>query len=176
MLLSSSHQATRLYFIFMSMVYLSYDLRRGGLTQRNWLTGYKIIFLVATVKSIVSYVHLELNTLLERTRQLQSSALSTTTKGEVFALYREERLSDHSAESRYSKQALGHGEQILFNPYDQHQPPPVFWCSLMMLLILYNTAHLALVPLSYISPLLFGTPAYMLYWVAMRTSQMMLQC
>lgn len=173
----SSYHGTRLYFLFISIVYLSYDLAWGDLTLRNsiWLAGYKVIFLVAAVKSVTSYVCLELNTLLERTRQLQYSALSTTSKGEVLALYREERLSaSDTAEERYSKQAFGHGEQILFNPHDQYNPAPVFWCSLMSFLVLYNTAHLALVPLSYTSPLFFGTPAYVLYWGAMRTSQMML--
>lgn len=173
----SSYEGTRLYFLFISIVYLSYDLARGDLTPRNsiWLAGYKVIFLIAAVKSVTSYVCLELNTLLERTRQLQCSALSTTSKGEVLALYREERLSDSdSAEARYSKQAFGHGEQIPFNPHDQYNPAPVFWCSLMSFLVLYNTAHLALVPFSYTSPLFFGTPAYVLYWGAMRTSQMML--
>ena len=166
-----------MYFLCISIVYLSYNLAREDLTRRNelWLVGYKMIFLIAAVKSLTSYVTLELDTLLERTMQLQYSALSTTSKGEVLALHREERLSESdSVESRYSKQAFGHGEQILFNPHDQYNPGPVFWCSLMGFSILYNTAHLALVPLSYTSPLFFGTPAHVLYWGAMRTSQMML--
>lgn len=173
----SSYQEIRLYLLFISILTLSYDLALGNLTSRNtiWFAGYKVIFLVAAVKSITSYLCMELNSLLEMTRQLQYSALSTTSKGEVFALYREERMSaSDSAPVRYSKAAFESKQQILFNPHDQYNPAPVFWCTLMTFLVLYNTAHLALVPLSYISPLFFGMPAYVLYWGIMRTTQIML--
>ncbi|KAJ7983632.1 hypothetical protein DPEC_G00374860 [Dallia pectoralis] len=173
-----SYQATvrRLYFLSVSIVYLLYDLTPGDLTQRNaaWLAGYKVLFLAAAVKSVTSYVCLELNAVVERTRQLQCSALSTTSKGETLALYREERRLDSvSASARYCKQAFGHVERIPFNPHDQYEQAPVFWCSLMTLLALYNTAHLLLVPMAYASPLFFGTPTYVLYRVALRITQVM---
>lgn len=133
----------------LSIVYLSYDLAWGDLMPRNsiWLAGYKVVFLVVDVKSVTLYVCLELKTILERTKQLQWPALSTTSKGEVLALYREERLSESdSAEARYSKRAFGHRKQILSDTHDQYNPAPVFWCSFMAFLVLYNTAQLALVP------------------------------
>ena len=167
-----------MYFLSISIIWLSYDLARGGLTQRDeiWLAGYKIIFLISAVRSVTSYVFLELNTLLERTRQLQYSALSTTSKGEALALYREERLSSLASDEACSKRALGHCEEIpLLNPHDRYNPAPVFWCSVMGILVLYNTAHLALVPISYTSPLFFGTPAHVLYWVVLRTPQIVLR-
>lgn len=159
------------------MLYLSYDLALGDLTPMDsvWLSGYKLIFLVAAVKSVTSYVCLELDTIVERTRQLQCSAVSTTSKGEALALHIEERLSQcDSTEVRYSKRSFGHGDQILFHPHDQYNPPPVFWCSLTALLLLYNTAHLAIVPVSYTSPLYCGAPAFVLYWAAMRATTMVL--
>lgn len=171
-------QGARLHFLSLSIVCLCYNLALWGLIEGNfvWLSGYKVMFLLAAVKSLTSYVCLELNTLLERTRQLQCSALATTCKGEVLAMYREEKLSaSNSVQERYSKTAFGHDEQIQFTPHDQYNLAPVFWCSLMTVMVLYNTAHLALVPLSYTSPLLFGTPAYVLYWGAMRTTWIMLR-
>lgn len=174
----SSYQGTRLYLLSISIVYLSYDLAAwGNLPPRTsiWLTGYKVIFLIAAIKSVTSYIHLELNTLLERTRQLQHSTVATTSKGEVLALYKEERLSDSdSIEARYSKQAFGHRNEIPLNPYDRYNPAPVFWCCFMTVLVFYNTAHLALVPLSHTLPLFFGTPAYVFYWGAVRTTQIVL--
>lgn len=174
----SSYQGIRLYFLFLSTVYLSYDLTRGDVTQTRshaiWLSGYKVFFLLAALTSVTSYVSLELNTLLESTTRLQWSALATTSKSDVLALYREERLSDPaSVDARYSKEAFGHCEQILFNPHDQYNPAPDFWCSFTVFSVLYNTAHLALAPLSYTSPLFFGAPAYVLYWGAMRMTQIM---
>ena len=192
----SSYQGTRLYVLFISIVYLFYGLApppRGGSIPWNattWLTGYKLIFFAAAVKSAAVYVCAELNTVLERTRRLQCSALSTTSKGEVFALCREERLrcdSDIGASAAapgHSKGAFGHiGEQqqqqqqqqLLFLAYDRYNPAPVFWCTLTAFAVLYNTAHLALAPYSDTLPLLFGAPAYVLYWGAMRTIQMMLR-
>lgn len=173
----SPYQGTQLYFVSFSIVYLSYDLALGDLVAINsmWLAGYKLIFLAAAVKSVTSYVCLKLDTIVERTRQLQCSAVSTTSKGEALALHREERLSQvDSPEVRYSNRAFRHGGQILFHPYDQYNPPPVFWCTLVALLLLYNTAHLAIVPMSYTSPLFCGAPAYVLYWAAMRATTMML--
>lgn len=173
----SLRQGTRLHLLLFSIVYLSYDLALWGLLEGDfvWLSGYKVILLVAAVKSFTSYAGLEVNTLLARTRHLQCSALATTCQSEVLALYREDKLSaSNIAKERYSKTAFGLGEQIPFNPYDQHNPAPVFWCSLVAVMVLYNTAHLALVPLSCTLPLLFGTPAYVLYWGAMRTTSIML--
>lgn len=170
----SSRQGPRLCFLFFSIFYFSYDVvARRDLTtttttttgDETWLVAYKVIFLIAAVKSLASYVVLELDAMLERTRQLQYSALSTTSRGEALAQHREER---------WAERAFGHCERTLFNPQDRHNPDPVFWCTLTGFLILYNTAHLALVPLSCTSPLFFGTPAHVLYWGAVRASQMML--
>lgn len=173
----SSHQAARIYFVFLSLVYLSYELACGDLAPVDslWLAGYQVIFLFAAVKAATSYVCLELDTLLERTRLLQYAALSTTSKGQVLALHREERLSrSQGSVARYSLGAFGRGEQIQFNPHYQYSPAPVFWCTLVGLLVLYNTIHLAAVPLSHTSPLFFGTPAYVCYWGTVRTSQLLL--
>ena len=174
----SSYQGIRLYLLFISILALSYDLALGTVTPGNamWFAGYKVIFLVAAVKSITSYVCMKLNGLLEMARQLQYSALSTTSKGEVFALYREERTcaSDNTTPVRYTKAACGYKQRILFNPHDRYDPPPVFWCTFTTFVILYNTAHLALVPLSCTSPLFFGAPACVLYWGIVRTSQILL--
>lgn len=159
-----------MYLLSVCIAYLSYDLTLGTCLarQRNsiWLAGYKVIFLVAAVKSLVSYVRLRLNILLDGTRRLQCSALSTTSKGEVLALYREERRAVPE-----NSRALGRAERPPFDPRERHRPASVFWCSLVAFSILYNTAHLALVPLSDTSPLFFGTPAYVLYWGALRTSR-----
>lgn len=165
-------QGKRFYFLLFSMVCLAYDLELQGLLEGNivWLSGYKVIFFVAAVRSLTSYLCLDLNTLLERTRQLQYSTLATTCKGEVLALYREAKhcpTASNGAKEHHSMRAFGHGEQTQFTPHDKQRAAPVFWCSLMTVMVLYNTAHLALVPLSYTSPLLFGTPAFALYWGAM---------
>lgn len=162
-----------LLFLSLSILYLTFALTQGDLTPGNsiWLAGYKVVFLVAAVKSATTYLSLELNTLFERTRQLQCPALSTTSKGEMFALYREESVTNprNCTEVRCSERGFG-----LPNPYDPHDPAPVFWCTFTAFLILYNTAHLVLTPLEYATPLFFGTPAYVLYWGAVRTTQMML--
>ena len=160
------YQGLGLHFISFSIFYFSCDLLGWGLTPSNsfWHTGYKVIFLVAGIRSVISHVDLEMKTLLEKTRQLQCSALSTTTRGDVLSLYREERLYDPDA-LNYGKGKPSH---------DDYNRGTVFWCSTITVLIIYNTCHLAIVPLSYTSPLLFGTPMYVLYWGAMRTAQMLL--
>lgn len=176
---SSFRGVIQLHLLFpsLSVLYLTFALTQGDLTPGNsiWLAGYKVIFLVAAVKSVTMYLNLELNVLFERTRQLQCSALSTTSKGEVFALYREESLSNpNRTEVRCGERGFGRGARMLPNPYDPHDPAPVFWCTFTAFLVLYNTAHLVLTPLEYATPLFFGTPAYVLYWGAVRTTQTML--
>ena len=167
----SFYQGLRLHVILFLIFYFSCDLLGWGLTSSDsfWHNGYKVIFLVTGVRSVISHIDLELNTLLEKTRQLQCSALSTTTRGEVLSLYREERLYDPDC----GKGTPSHVDNVLTS-HDDYNQAPVFWCSMMTFLIIYNTAHLAMVPLSYTSPLLFGTPTYVLYWGAMRTVQMLL--
>lgn len=165
----------RANFIFVSILYLAFDLTQGDLTRGNsiWLAGYKAIFLAAAFKSTIAYLRLELNVLIERVRQLQCLALSSTSGGEVFALYREERLSNpHRVEACCRERAFAHCERISWESYGD--PTRVFWCSLSAFLVLYNTAHLALTPLLYVSPLFFGTPAYVLYWGAVRTIRTLL--
>lgn len=163
--------------MFVSSVYLVHNLLREDpkLIDDAWSAGYKVLFIVAAVKSLLAFLHLHLTKLSEKARQLQYAALATTGKGEVLALYREERLADSvSLEQRYSKRALGHPKQIAFTPHDKYNPAPVFWCILVILLLVYNTAHLALVPLSHTSPLFFGTPAFAVYWGCLRLIQIML--
>lgn len=170
----SFYQGRGLHFISFSIFYFSCDLLGRGLTPSTsfWHTGYKVIFLVAGIRSVITHIDLEMNTLLEKTRQLQCSALSTTTRAEVLSLYREERLYDPDALS-YGEGTPLHVDNAL-TPHDNYNRGPVFWCSMITVLLIYNTAHLAMVPLSYTSPLLFGTPMYVLYWGAMRTAQMLL--
>ncbi|KAE8277895.1 hypothetical protein D5F01_LYC24063 [Larimichthys crocea] len=176
---SSFRGVVQLHFLFLSLsiLYFTFALTQGDLTPGNsiWLVGYKVAFLVAAVKSTTTYLSLELSTLFERTRQLQCSALSTTSKGEMFALYREESLTNpNCTEVRCSERGFGRDARMLLNPYEPHNPAPVFWCTFTAFLVLYNTAHLVLTPLEYATPLFFGTPAYVLYWGAVRTTQMML--
>lgn len=165
----------RVHFVFISVLYLTFELTREDLTRGNsiWLAGYKAIFAVAAFKSTTAYLRLELNALIERTRQLQCLALSSTSGGEVFALYREERLSNpDGAEASCGERAFAHCERIPPEPYGD--PARVFWCTLTAFLVLYNTAHLVLTPSSHVSPLFFGTPAYVLYWGAVRTTRTLL--
>lgn len=173
--MSVPFQAVRIFILCITVLSLSCDLATGELRENNsiWLCGYKVIFLVAAVKSLTSYVCLKRNTLLERTKQLQCTAVSTTSRGEVLALYREERrVRADNANDPYI-QASERGKPILFNRYDRYRPAPVFWCTLTSCLLLFNTAHLALLPLEYASPLFFGAPAFFIYWLTMRTCQLM---
>ncbi|MEQ2182777.1 hypothetical protein GOODEAATRI_025738 [Goodea atripinnis] len=55
--------------------------------------------------------------------------------------------------------------------FTQHDPPCVFWCTYTSTFVLYNTPHLAFIPLSHTSPLLFSLLAFVLYCGAMRTAQ-----
>ncbi|KAK5616144.1 hypothetical protein CRENBAI_016619 [Crenichthys baileyi] len=63
----------------------------------HWTTGYKILLLIAASRSLLTYIYWELNILLGRIREFQSTALSTTSKEETSASFREERISNSHA-------------------------------------------------------------------------------
>lgn len=167
-----------LFLISLSCVYLTYTILTGTpeTTSETWLNGYKIFFILAGTKSLLSYVHLELKKLSETIKQLQYSAIATTGKAEVLALCREERaLHSNSVGARYSGGSFRYQKEIPFVNLDEYNQAPVFWYILSLLLLCYNTAHLACAAVTDASPLFFGVPAIAVYWGLIRFTQIILR-
>lgn len=167
-------QSVRVYAITIGTLYLAYELITTYWlehTTDQWLTGYKVIFLIAGVRALTRYVALELNTVLDNTRELQVSALATTAFSEVLAHYREDRLahSDITELDHHEKLSLGYEQRTSYSPYNQDTLLSVFWCTFYMVLIAYNTLHHILTPFSDVTPLLFGTPSYTILYGVITT-------
>lgn len=141
----------------------------------NWITGYKILLLIAALQPLIAYTYFKMNMTLETIRELQYATLSTTSKGDALALFREERMVESNCiqgmKTSHDRQTPVLTGKVLFTPQDQYDPPSIFWCTYTSVFVLYNTLHLFMVPLSYIWPLVFGTPAFMLYLSIIRTFQ-----
>lgn len=135
----------------------------------DWYYGYRILFLLAELKAMWSYCTVELKMLSETIRQLQYSAVATTGNAEVLALCREDRALHTTFDDRRE-----HKKEIPIINRDQYNQAPVGWAILSLLLLLYNTAHLAFNPVTDSSALLFGIPAIAMYVVLIRFTQIVL--
>lgn len=144
----------------------------------QWIVGYEIVLAVAAVTSAASFLRMNLAFLIETHRRMQHLALSNTSKGETVAVYREKRLSTFSPRDdeavRYGKRAFGQFEEIPFHPLDRYDSPHCFWCTLMTVSLIYNTAHIVLTDSSDLEPLVFGAPALALYWGVFRSVRLVL--
>lgn len=144
-----------MYFVLISVVYLSYDFTLAGwIGTQAWLAGYKVMLLLASVKSV-----------LQMTREAQCSALVTTSKSEILALYREETLLERGTLE------LCCGKDDQREPRDRQGASPVFWCCFVTVLVSYNMIHLAMAPLSDVDPLVFGAPIYALLFAQHASTQ-----
>lgn len=167
----------RFYVIYISAVYAIHSLARDELQPQrdSWLTGYKILFVVAAVKSLLSYTHLRLFSLSEQAKKLQFATLATTGNGDELALSREDRFSKTvDTDTRRTARGCDYKNHVVFTPYDRSNPAPVFWSSFAIVLLVYNTIHLALTPSTHVTPLFFGTPAFVGYWGVVRLLQILL--
>lgn len=135
----------------------------------DWYYGYRILFLLAELKAMWSYCTVELKMLSETIRQLQYSAVATTGNAEVLALCREDRALHTTFDDRRERK-----KEIPIINRDQYNPAPVGWAILSLLLLLYNTAHLAFNPVTDSSALLFGIPAIAMYVALIRFAQIVL--
>lgn len=135
----------------------------------DWYYGYRILFLLAELKAVWSYCTVELKMLSETIGQLQYSAVATTGNAEVLALCREDRALHTTFDDRRE-----YKKEIPIINRDQHNQAPVGWAILSLLLLLYNTAHLAFNPVTDSSALLFGIPAIAMYVVLIRFTQIVL--
>lgn len=140
----------------------------------DWYYGYRILFLLAELKAVWSYCTVELKVLSETLRQLQYSAVATTGNAEVLALCREARALHTTFDDRREHDAFGRQKEIPIINRHQHNQAPVGWAILSLLLLLYNTAHLAFNPVTDSSALLFGIPAIAMYVVLIRFTQIVL--
>lgn len=140
----------------------------------DWYYGYRILFLLAELKAVWSYCTVELKVLSETLRQLQYSAVATTGNAEVLALCREARALHTTFDDRREHDAFGRQKEIPIINRHQHNQAPVDWAILSLLLLLYNTAHLAFNPVTDSSALLFGIPAIAMYVVLIRFTQIVL--
>lgn len=168
----------RFYLCAISIACLVYDLTYRELTRCHsdgWLTGYKLFFLLAATKSVVSYLCVTLNVLSEKIRDLQYFAISTTGTGETLALCREKRISCrdlNEGNGYYTKSEFGHPREIPFNPNEDYEHVPVFWCCFTIVFACYNTLHLLCSPV--IAAFAFGLPMLALYWGVFRIAQVIL--
>ena len=138
-----------------------------------WLSAYKIMFICAAVKSTLEYARTQLNGLLDEIRGLQYVTLLTTDNTYELAALAEARERRRVVSARLSTVAASseppesEGRDIL-GTYSSRGADSVFWLTFVFFLLLLNTAHGIAVPLSEPSPLLFGAPAYVIYWNGMR--------
>lgn len=174
--MTSLHYWAQSSFVLTVTVCLLYDLTQSNVTHDTsvWLAGYKVFFLVMSVRSLARYGLLELSAILGSTRQLQYSSLCTTSKGEVFAAYREKRLSESQKPDTFNSNCQTYEQHHAWTGPDliqcgQRDTAPVYWSSFVTLLIIYNTAHLALSPLPDTSALFFGAPAFVIYSMIVKT-------
>lgn len=168
----SSYHVPRVYIISLFTLYLIYKVGHevSQQTLDYWVIGYRLIFLVAGVRAIISHVSLELNTFLDTARELHYSVLSTSTNSEVLAHYREGRLTHpDTGGTSCIRLTDRYGELTSLNPYNSESLLSVFWCTLVSILLVYNTFHLILAPLADLTPLLFGAPAYLMWHGLSRT-------
>ena len=166
----------RAYLISVGCLCLLLSLLSGG---SCWLSAYKIIFLGVGVKSVFEFVRTQLNSLLDEIRGLQYVTLLTTDNTYELAALAEERMRKRKLSERLSTvAALSTPEEyerrdmLVF--YSSHGADSVFWLTFVFTLLLLNTAHAIAVPMSETFPLLFGAPAYVIYWTIIRISSLYL--
>lgn len=140
----------------------------------DWYYGYRILFLLAELNAMWSYCTVELKMLGETIRQLQYSAVATTGKAEVLALCREDRAMHTTFNDRREHSLFRREKDIPILSRDEYDPAPVGWSIISLLLLLYNTAHLAFNPATDHYALLFGIPAIAMYVVIIRFTQIVL--
>lgn len=164
--------------IYISSVYAVHSLASADQQSPRdpWVTGYKIFFVVAAAKSALSGAHLRLFSWSEQAEKLQYATLATTANGEELALSREDRFSKAvSSDTRRASRDCHSKKRADIAPCDRFDPVPVFWPSFAIALLLYNTIHLALSPMSHVAPLLFGAPAFVGYWGVVRLVDILLR-
>ena len=164
----------RAFLISVVCLCLLFSLLSGG---SCWLSAYKIIFLVVGVKSISEFARIQLNSLLDEIRGLQYVTLLTTDNTYELAALAEERKRKTELSVRLSGvAALSTPSEFerrdIFGTYSSHGADSVFWLTFVFALLLFNTAHAIAVPMSETSPLLFGAPAYVIYWYIIRISSL----
>lgn len=154
----------RLCLVTLSCLPLVYNL---GLNEERdatvglWLAGYKLFFLLAGVKSLGSYVYTHLTSAAQLTRDMQRFALATTSGNRVFAIHYEDRLVNGATEY---VSLLSQNRTPCDFAEEKECSHPLFWCMFFAALLMYNTVHLAAVPLGNAEPLLFGAPLYCILW------------
>lgn len=162
----------RAYLISAVCLCLLFSLVSGG---SHWLSGYKILFLGVGVKWLFEFAQARFESLLDEIRGLQYVSLLTTDNTYQLAALAEERERKRRLSDRISTlAALSPPRELERNnvsrTYGSHGTDSVFWLTFVFALLLLNTAHAIAVPMSETTPLLFGAPAYVIYWTVIRIS------
>lgn len=143
-------------------------------TLHDWYYGYRVILLLAELQAVWSYCTVELQLLSQTIKHLQYAAVATTSKAEVLSLCREQRAWQAHLDQRSAHVLRGERNTPLIH-HNEHNRVPAGWSVLSLILLLYNTIHLALGSSSDVYALLFGVPVIAAYVTVIRVTQVLCQ-
>lgn len=170
-----------IYVSALSMLGGCYVFLYHWLTYRTpgWFAGYVFFLFLSGLYSVSSYARIVVGTLADSIRNVQYSTLATIIGGEELSLSRERRLCrEREDEDRgprvTSEEAADRETDLFFLPHAASENGRSFWCLLSVLLLTYNSFHLAAEPWDSAFPLLFSAPALISYFGIFRCAYILI--